>query len=359
MAAPDGSGGFGLVPFGTSEDGFSPAPHPSLGAVSLGMAARTAPSGEIGAIWARTNGTVYEIVFSRFRGGRLIENKIVQAARSPLFTPDLAFESGSRPWAAWIRREGGRDEVVVLEIDREKAWVVNGPGLPGALSPKLLVSGGGDVWVVWTGRSTGHDRIYASMLAEGAWSAPQAIPSDARYPQTSPAAYLDAEGRPCVVWSGYDGNDYEIFTSSWIGSAWTDALRITDNTDADLNPIAAFVPGAGTTVIWSKSTLRGHIVAAAFRQDGGWTGETVIGGFSENPIRSLGLAASGGRIALSWTSGDETFSRVAGVWEILETAVRFFDSTIDIKRVYQYVITALRADGVESPCSDIARDDIT
>ncbi len=37
---------------------------------------------------------------------------------------------------------------------------------------------------------------------------------------------------------------------------------------------------------------------------------------------------------------------------------RFFDSTIDTRLVYQYVITALRADGVEGPCSDIARDDI-
>jgi hypothetical protein len=37
---------------------------------------------------------------------------------------------------------------------------------------------------------------------------------------------------------------------------------------------------------------------------------------------------------------------------------RFFDSAIDVNRVYQYVITALRADGVEGPCSGIAQDDI-
>lgn len=245
---------------------------------------------------------------------------IVQTASSPLFAPDLVFDSNSRPWAAWIRHEGGRDEVVVLQIDREKAWIVNGPGLPGALSPKLLVSSDGDVWVIWTGRSTGHDRIYSSRLVEDAWSAPLAIPSDARYPQISPSACLDTGGRPCVVWSGYDGNDYEIFTSSWTGSAWTGPGRITDNTDADLNPVAAFVPGAGITAFWSKSALRGHAVAAAIRTDGGWTGETVIGEFRKNPVRSLGLAASGGRIGLSWTSGDETFSRVGGAWEILESA---------------------------------------
>jgi lysophospholipase L1-like esterase len=309
-------GGLNIGP--ASSGGMSSASAPSgRPSAPLGIAAKAAPSGEIGAVWARNDGPAFEIVYGRIRDGALAESRVVRVSADPLFSPDIDFDGDSHPWLAWVRQPEGRDEIVVEDIQSEKIWIVNDPGSPSALSPKLLVIDDGNAWIFWTGRAEGHDRIFASVLTQESWSAPRSIEPGARYPQASPSACLDASGRPLVVWSGYDGNDYEIYSSSWTGNAWTDAERITDNADSDLNPAVAFVPAAGPVVVWCKSALRGHTIGTALRAGNVWSGEIAFGGPFGDPVRSLGLAVFGDHIGLAWTSGAEIMSRVAGVGEIL------------------------------------------
>lgn len=322
LAGPDGAGGFELVPSGTAPGSDPAASGGILEAPSLGVSARTAPAGEIGVLWARTNGAVYEIIYGRFDGGRLLGRNVVRSADFPLFSPDLAYGADSQPWAVWIQRREGRDEVVVADIGRERSWVVNGPGLPNALGPKLLVKGDREAWAFWTGGGVGHDRVFSASLLGESWTLPRPIRPDAPYPQTSPAACLDAAGRPIVAWSEYDGNDYEILASFWTGAAWTAAEHVTDNADADLTPAIAFVPSAGPALFWSKTSRQGHAVGSSLRLDGAWSSETVIDGFRKDPMRSLGLASSGGRFGLFWSSGDEAVSRMIGLGEILQRAAR-------------------------------------
>ncbi len=319
LASPVDGGGIALLPAGSTRNPLPAGPAAAGEPAVLGVSARTAPSGDIGVVWARMRGPLSEIVFSRFRAGIEVEKKIVQVSSLPLYSPDLAFDSESRPWASWIRRGAGWQEVMVRRIGGDQASIVNGPDLPYAVGPKLLVSGDGSVWLFWTGRGAGreHDRIFSSALTGGRWTAPRPLPSDTRYPQTSPSACLDAAGRPRVFWSGYDGEDYEIFSSAWTGSSWADPERITDNADADLSPAAAFGAGGVTTVVWSKTSPAGHAVAAALGTDRAWSGETALGDFSPEPVRSPGLAAFGGRLGLAWTSGTGTSFLSLGPGDII------------------------------------------
>jgi lysophospholipase L1-like esterase len=319
VISQDERGGLNLGP--ASSRGVSSAGAPSARpSAPLGIAAKTAPSGDIGAVWARNDGPAFEIIYGRIRDGALVESRVVLVSAEPLFSPDIDFDGASHPWLAWVRGDGASQKIAVEDLDRGRSWVMNGVGQGSALTPKVLARDSGKAWVIWTGRDSGHDRIFASALSHEVWSAPRPIHPDSGYPHMSPSAVLDGEGCPWIAWSAYDGNDYEIFSSRWAGGSWTAEERITDNADADMNPAIAVVPSAGPVVVWSKTSPGGHAVVAALRSDSGWSGEAMIGGFQNEPVRSLGIAVSDSRLGIAWTSGTGIKSRVAGIDEIVTGA---------------------------------------
>jgi lysophospholipase L1-like esterase len=323
LAGPDSAGDFALFPADLSSGGTAFAPAGEQREESdLGLSVRTAPSGEIGALMARPSGSRYELVFDRFDGSRQIGRTVVRSGDLPLYSPDLDFGPDSKPWGAWIRLQNGREEVVVADLAGGREWTVTGPDLPRASRPKLLVRGESEAWIFWAGRAEGHDRIYSSALRPEGWTSPAAVTEDARYPQTCPAACLDAAGRPLVVWSAYDGNDYEIVSASWTGASWTVPEFLTNNADADLDPAVVFAPGVGPVAVWRRTSPAGHGVESSVRTGAAWSGVARIGARGKDAVRSLSVAVSGDRLALSWISGGEIAIRILAVAEIFEAAGR-------------------------------------
>ena len=58
---------------------------------------------------------------------------------------------------------------------------------------------------------------------------------------------------PAVVWSYWDGSDFEIAYSEWTGAAWTQTLLLTDNVVDDLDPKIAIDASGQPVLAWWRS----------------------------------------------------------------------------------------------------------
>ncbi len=69
-------------------------------------------------------------------------------------------------------------------------------------------------------------------------------------------------GRAEVVWAIWDGSDYEVAHSEWLGAAWSAAVLLTDNTVDDLDPKLSVLQGGGLGVAWWRDDVTQEVLYA-------------------------------------------------------------------------------------------------
>jgi len=96
---------------------------------------------------------------------------------------------------------------------------------------------------------------------------------------------------PWVVWSRFNGQDYDLVWSRWLGDGWQAIDNVemdpsgTDELDADL----AFDPAGRPYLVWWRSERKGQVYLSAYRQ-GQWTRPfrvSLTGRDSRYPIVAL------------------------------------------------------------------------
>jgi len=261
-------------------------------------------SDEIGIVWEEHGRGNHEIYFGRLDDGRLVTARSVVQSDHPLFSPDLDFDGRSNPWITWIQCADQKYSVCVASLGLNKTWVVNAPYFASALNPKLLAGGNSEIWAFWTGQNGGRDEIFGRVFQGNAWSEIYRLNSDSRYPHASQSVGLDANGFPWVVWSAYDGLDYEIFVSSWNGESWSPEEKITDNGQADLSPAIAFVHGTIPLVLWSRTSGPASALYAQYKQGYDWSPEIQVIQTQNETLRSPKIAVLDDRLAVTWESGE-------------------------------------------------------
>jgi lysophospholipase L1-like esterase len=293
---------------------------PAAGA--LGPVIKTGPSGETGIVWSQAGPESSEIFFGRIDGEVMQEWRSVVHSDSPLFSPDLEFDGEGNPWIACIRRVGPISEVLVADLGRKVFWVVNGRLTASALTPKLLAGKRRDIWVVWTGRDKEQDEIFVSHFQGRAWSLPQRINKNGRYPHFGPAVGMDSDGNPWVAWSAFDGRSYQIFCAAWNGVGWSEEERISDGDGADLSPAVAFDSGIYPLVVWSRSSGRSSALYAKYKQGSAWSPAYQIIPDQKEPIRSLRIAGRGSLFGLTWESDGRIESLAFAFHDLKAAAIR-------------------------------------
>jgi len=279
---------------------------------ALAPVAKRSGSGSIGIVWERHEGGWSEIHFGRIPEDGTLSSSAVVSSSQPLFSPDLDFDGADAPWITWIEEDGRDFRVRVADLALSRTWTVNGPYTASALNPEILASGRGEVWVFWTGRDRGRDEIFGCVRRGEIWSGPFRLNKDDRYPHLSQSAALDAGGNPRVVWSAYDGRDYEIFSSAWNGARWSPEERITDDIGADTSPVIAFVGGTIPLIAWSRSFGGASFLFARYKERADWSAEIEIVADRRNPIRFPKIAVLGDRIGLTWETGGNVESLLTG-----------------------------------------------
>ncbi len=257
--------------------------------------------GQIGIVWERSH---QEIYFGRIKGNEIILSQKAAHDRGDLFSPGLSFDGENHPWITWVEFSGGLYYVMVKNLSLGKTWVINRPFLTSAANPKIVIMGENSIWVFWTGRNMGRDEVMYSIFEGREWSFPLTLNKDYRVPHILQDVALDGSGFLWVVWSAYDGDDYEIYCSRWDGKNWSEEEKITDNHSADLYPSVAFVSESIPLLIWKKSDRDDRGIYARYRSGTVWSQEIEIVSELDLCHQSPRIAVHKDRIAVLWQSGE-------------------------------------------------------
>lgn len=213
--------------------------------------------------------------------------------------PCMAVTPDSTPWSAWINIQGEKCRLKVKNLLTERIWTLDQSLEFNLFSPQLLVDGTGYLWAFWVGKRTGLDEILGSFYDGYVWSKPFSISTDPDVPSFFPSAALGPNDYPWVVWSGYDGEDYEIYLRSWNGQKWTPKEKITQNRHlSDGEPTLAFFLHSYPVIAWSQTIGDRKEILVAHKAAGKWQLENIFvqQGRNNRPF----LFSSSDKMLISW-----------------------------------------------------------
>jgi lysophospholipase L1-like esterase len=128
---------------------------------------------------------------------------------------------------------------------------------------------------------------------------------------------LDNHGFPWVVWSAYDGQDYEIYVSHWNGYTWTGENKITENMTSDSFPSITFVLGTIPFVTWSQTAGRGSAICCTYKTGSDWAPAIMVSACKDCLLNSPKLIAQDSRIGIAWQSDQSIESLLFSFQEII------------------------------------------
>ena len=268
-----------------------PARYPEL---------KTGPGGNIWAVWEGIDGQGSNVFLALQENGSSGKPVLISEGFPGINTsPSLAVDSRGFPWIVWINNFQGSHRVLIFRLETRQSWQVNSIiGSPVA-TPQISIDSALSVWVFWGSAHRGPGEILCRRLSEQLWSETFALNTNFRFPHLDPNVSLDASGHPWVVWTAYDGEDYEIFHSQWTGARWTPESLLTDNRSlSDLSPSLCFLPGNTAFLAWSQASNGSRICLKQLR-NGKWSKTRFlcpIDGFNRRPK----IASALDRFAVTW-----------------------------------------------------------
>jgi len=261
-------------------------------------------AGEIAVLWEQSSSEKSEIYFGLMGENRIVSSKKVVEGSGFFFSGSLDFDDENNPWITFVQSVKDKFFIWVKNLNSQKSWIINSPFFSWAASPKLVIGRNNSVWVFWVGQDKGRDEIIYSHFTGHGWSSPGRLNRKDSFPHIFPDASCDQSGFPWVVWSAYDGHDYEIFCSSWDGKNWSKEEKITENQDTDSYPTIAFLLKAVPLIVWSRSDGRKSALHCRYKFDNQWGLEIELFSSQAGVCRSPKMAVEGDRIALLWQFGD-------------------------------------------------------
>ena len=273
-------------------------------------------AGSLWAIRVEEGPQANALLFGRVRESGPPEWRLVPTPRGTAFSPDFDFSPSNSAWIAWVHHSGGAFRVSVRDAETGRTWNVSPPSLLSASGVRVIAGGPEGPWVFWTGRELGRDEIFFSRFDGAGWSPAARFNATSAVPHLFLDAAADPAGRLWLVWSAYDGDDYEIYWARWNGSAWSGEEKLTDNRDVDAFPSLAFPRGVGPVVVWSRSGRSGGAVHARLMEAGAWGPEVEVVGGAGRVIIDPKTAVRDGRLVISWQSGDAVVSKSLAFQEL-------------------------------------------
>lgn len=173
--------------------------------------------------WAGPVDGIHNIFYSRLEDGRWTPPLQISDSDKNQMIPTLAEADEGSAWIVWTEAAGSVGKL-------RYAYRFNGEWSPARpietrnafdTAASVIVDGEGIPWLVWAGAHEGDDEIFYARWQVDGWSEPRQLNIDDAYPDVLPVLELDESGRPLVSWSGFDGERYVEYSSTWTGSEWS------------------------------------------------------------------------------------------------------------------------------------------
>lgn len=215
---------------------------------------------------------------------------------------NIFFDALNLPSVAWIQFMGETSRIYVENLTSGVRELTHSVPSSSVTSPKIIYDARGDRWLFWTQKGLYQEEIFYKVFDGRIWSKEKTLLNDIRFPCLTPDVCLDASGNIRIVWSGYDGQNYELFSMTWNGFASTNPLKITETVrESQMYPIWFTAVGDIPAVLWIASTERGTEVNLIAADKDGWSERQRISKL-ESPGVFPSVTADREKIGIIWPS---------------------------------------------------------
>ena len=219
------------------------------------------------------------------------------------FSPDIAFGADDSPWAVWGSFAAERYSMDVWDLASQRSWRLYPERAAAVTDPKIIFDRSGFIRIFWNETGGGNWQIVSRTFDGKMWSPPTAVFPATRVPTVNPDVLVDRTGSLWLVWSGYDGRDYEIYIARSEGKNWTEPVSLTDNQDNDLFPSLGIGPDGRPVVSWERVSAGGiQLFAATFEENEPFS-ETAVSPPLHQNIRSRTVSLAE-RVSIVWRSDE-------------------------------------------------------
>lgn len=219
------------------------------------------------------------------------------------FSPRINFSSANDLFITWVNYHREQNKIMVKNVSANQTWQINSYS---GLDPQLLIDRTGKIWLFWVGQFRNHDEILYKVFERGQWGETLSLNKFPDVPHITPSAALDNYGFLHVVWSAYDGEDYELYYSYWNGNKWSLEEKITTNSNtADSFPCIYMFYGDIPAVAWIKYSEGKHEVWWTYKRGKEWNREIKVSG-SEDITSPPKIISSENKTWILWQSQNQT-----------------------------------------------------
>ncbi|MBD3413425.1 MAG: hypothetical protein GF421_03215 [Candidatus Aminicenantes bacterium] len=229
-------------------------------------------------LWEERGMERSDIYLARFKNKSLREPTcLTEESEGFHYSPTMTFDAANELFTAWVHYDQGDSEITVKNTSIGQSWQINSYAV---LDPQLLSDEAGRIWLFWVGQYRNCDEILYSFYEGGIWQEPVTLNRSPDVPHIMPSAILDDFGFLHVVWSAYDGQDYELYTSFWDGNRFSEEEKITDNHNiSDASPFLNLFDGKIPAVTWVQNRAGNLEVRMACKRGDSWSQSIQIPGF--------------------------------------------------------------------------------
>jgi hypothetical protein len=185
----------------------------------------------------------------------------------------------------WSEKENGQFKVFTSRFENDSWSERIQLSLPtqSAVYPSISSGPNGTTWVVWTVlKGNNSDLYFTTSLKEGEWAEPTQIITNLSS-NSAAMILVDRTSSPWVVWSGFDGQDDEIFFTRWNGTDWDFPLMINDdNSTPDIIPSLTLNDEGFPVVRWLGFADDGYLLLA--KEWNGFSWDEIIVDKSQDPF---------------------------------------------------------------------------
>lgn len=230
-------------------------------------------------------------------------------------SPSLVFSPANQAWAAWVNVYQGQYQLIVKNLALSLRWNIP-TGSSSLYSPKVIVDINGRPWLFWVASKGDPDKIFYSFFNSEIWTPPAILASDFEFPNFHPSVTLNENGFPWIVWSSYDGQDYEIFTTSWNGNEWLEIERITNNAiSSDVEPSVSLFLNSIPIVSWTRAVNGKKNIYISFKDKKVWHPAVNISNDSRRSSSPI-LITEGEKITVSWKDREYIYAQPISFFEL-------------------------------------------
>lgn len=214
-------------------------------------AANDSPSRHI--VWSELSGGGAQVRYARQIPQSWTPAQAVTSGDHLDVAPCIVVNQAGHRWVVWTRMETMfKSWLMIRQFDGEK-WLPAErieTGVSSNTGAMLLQSPGPSgemrLWVFWSGFDGEDDEIfYSYQEPNGQWRSAGRIAANNTFPDIQPLAGLSADGTPWVMWHGYNGSDYVRQSVRWDETRFV-APELVDPQDARLtliSEVSEHIPG--------------------------------------------------------------------------------------------------------------------